>query len=69
MREGEPGSVEKVTVEGDGKRRFKGVLKLVPGAVEVVAHDRMAEGLKVDANLVGTAGLDVDLNQCEGAIR
>ena len=38
------------------------------GAVEGVADDGMAEGLHVDADLVGAAGLDADLDQGEGAV-
>src|SRR5271163_2457211 len=37
------------------------------GAVQVVADDGMAERLHVDANLVGAAGLDLHIDQGEGA--
>ena len=33
-----------------------------------VADDGVAEGLHVDADLVGAAGLDADLDQGEGAV-
>ncbi len=38
------------------------------GSVECVADDRVAEGLHVDADLVGAAGLDADLDEGEGAV-
>src|SRR6266566_4500636 len=37
-------------------------------AVERVANDGMAEGLGVDADLVGAAGFDADLDEREGAV-
>ncbi len=37
-------------------------------AVERVADDGVAEGLHVDADLVGAAGLDADLDEGEGAV-
>ncbi len=38
------------------------------GSVEGVADDGVAEGLHVDADLVGAAGLDADLDEGEGTI-
>ena len=66
MGEGEPGGVKEVSVEREG------VLFLaddVGGSVEGVADDRMTEGLEVDANLMGAAGLDADFDEGEGAVR
>ena len=40
----------------------------VGGAVEGVADDGVAEGLGVDADLVGAAGFDADFDEGEGAI-
>ncbi len=37
-------------------------------SVEVVADDGVAEGLHVDADLMGAAGLDADLDEGEGAV-
>jgi hypothetical protein len=56
--------VEEVSleVEGGGEAGDE-----VGCAVEGVADDGMAEGLGVDADLVGAAGLDVDLDEGEGA--
>ena len=39
------------------------------GAVERVADDGVAEGLGVDADLVGAAGFDADFDEGEGTIR
>ena len=39
------------------------------GAVEGVADDGVAEGLGVDANLVGAAGFDAHFDEGEGTIR
>ena len=65
MSEGEAGGVEEVAVElvfggeaGDGMR----------GAVEGIADDGMAEGLGVDADLMGAAGFDADFDEGEGAV-
>src|SRR5579871_6372585 len=66
MGEGEPGGVKEVSVEREG------VFFLaddVGGSVEGVADDWMAEGLEVDANLMGAAGLDADLDEGERAVR
>ena len=41
---------------------------MVRGAVESVADDGMAEGLKVDADLVGAAGLDANFDQRKGPV-
>ena len=38
------------------------------GAVESVADDGVAEGLGVNADLVGAAGFDADLDEGEGTI-
>jgi hypothetical protein len=35
------------------------------GAIEDIADDGVAEGLEVDADLVGAAGLDGDLDEGE----
>ncbi len=37
-------------------------------AVEVVADDGVAEGLEMDADLVGAAGFDFDFDEGEGAV-
>ena len=65
MGEGEMRGVEEVSLEvesrieaGDGVR----------GAVERVADNGMAEGLGMDADLMGAAGLDADLDEGEGTI-
>ena len=67
--EGEAGGVEEVAVEGEGGVGIEGVGGVVGGAVEVVADYGMAEGLHVDADLVGTAGFDFDFDEGEGAVR
>jgi hypothetical protein len=41
----------------------------VGSTVEGVADDGMAEGLRVNADLVGAAGLDADFGEGEGTIR
>ena len=41
----------------------------VGGSVERVADDRVAEGLGVDADLVGAAGFDSDFDEGERTIR
>jgi len=60
--EGEMGCVEEVAVErfeaGDGVRR----------SVERIADDWVAKCLHVHTNLVGTASLDADFDQREGAV-
>ena len=80
--EGEAGGVKEVAVEREGGGVIfhlgagrAGVLpgrgvgsQSVWGAVESVADDGMAQGLQVDANLVGTAGLDADLDEGEVAV-
>src|ERR1700748_2643805 len=38
------------------------------GSVEGVADDGVAEGLQVDADLMGAAGFDADLDEGEGAV-
>ena len=65
MSEGEVGGVEEVAGElqvgsegGDEVR----------GSVEGVADDGVAEGLGVDADLVGAAGFDADFDEGEGAV-
>jgi hypothetical protein len=65
VSEGEVGGVEEVAVElevgcevGDEVR----------GAVEGVAYDGVAEGLGVDADLVGAAGFDADFDEGEGTV-
>ena len=65
MGEGEMGGVEEVAVELQlwGEARDD-----VGGAVEGVADDGVAEGLHVDANLVGAAGFDTNLDEGEGAV-
>ncbi len=73
--EGEAGGVEEVAVEfevgfergvGFGGGGEEG--DSVRGSVEVVADDGVAEGLHVDADLMGAAGLDADLDEGEGAV-
>ena len=65
VREGEVGGVEEVAGELEVGRE---VGDEVRGAVEGVAYDGMAEGLGVDADLVGAAGFDADFDEGEGAV-
>jgi hypothetical protein len=59
------GGVEEVTVELKLGRQARDE---VWGSVKGVADDGMAEGLCVDADLVGAAGLDADFDEREGTI-
>ena len=70
MSEGEAGGVEEVARQSEGgvSRVGEGGLDLAAGAVESVADDRGSERLQVDADLVGTARLNGDLDRGEGAI-
>jgi hypothetical protein len=63
--EREMGGVEEVAFEVEVARE---VGDDVGGAVEGVADDGVAEGLHVDADLVGAAGFDADLDEGEGAV-
>ena len=60
--EGEMRGVEEVAIERERCVRVCRVGDVVGRAVEVVAYDGVAEGLQVDADLVGAAGLDLDLD-------
>ena len=66
MGEGEMGGVEEVAVEVELPGVEAG--DEVGGAVEGVADDGVAEGLHVDADLVGAAGFDADFDEGEGAV-
>lgn len=69
----ELGGVEEVAVEGEDVGAFwrvGGGLKLgyaACGAVEGVADDRVVDGGHVDADLMGAAGFDADLDEGEFA--
>jgi hypothetical protein len=65
VREGEVGGVEEVA--GELEVRCE-VGDDVRGAVEGVADDGVAEGLGVDANLVGAAGFYADFDEGEEAV-
>jgi hypothetical protein len=65
MSEGEVGGVEEVAVELEVGGE---VGDEVRGSVEGVADDGVAEGLGVDADLVGAAGFDADFDEGEGAV-
>jgi hypothetical protein len=65
MGEREVGGVEEVA----GELEVGGeVGDEVRGSIEGVAYDGVAEGLGVDANLVGAAGFDADFDEGEGAV-
>jgi hypothetical protein len=66
MGEGKMGGVKKVAVEPEV---FLEVWNDVGRAVEGVANDGLAEGLGVDADLVGAPSLDTDFGKGEGTIR
>jgi hypothetical protein len=66
MGEGEVGGVEEVAVELEIRCEAGDEVR---GAVEGVANDGMAEGLRVDADLMGAAGFDLDFDEREGAVR
>jgi hypothetical protein len=65
VSEGEVGGVEEVAgeLELGGEAGDE-----VRGSVEGVAHDRVAERLGVDADLVSAAGFDADFDEGEGAV-
>ena len=65
VSEGEVGGVEEVSGELEVGRE---VGDDVRGAVEGVADDGVAEGLGVDADLMGAAGFDADFHEGEGAV-
>ena len=65
MGEGEMGGVEEVAVKLEAGCE---AWDEVRGAVEGVAGDGVAEGLGVDADLVGAAGFDADFDEGEGTI-
>jgi hypothetical protein len=66
VKEGEVGGVEEVA----GELQVGGEAgDEVRGAVEGVADDGVAEGLGVDADLMGAAGFDANFDESEGAIR
>jgi hypothetical protein len=73
--------VEGLAGEGVGEREVGGVEEVagelevggetgneVRSAVEGVTDDRMAEGLGVDADLMGAAGFDANFDEGEGAV-
>jgi hypothetical protein len=66
MGEGEMGGVKEVAVELEV---FREVWNDVGRAIEGVADDGLAEGLGMDANLMGAAGFDADFGEGEGTIR
>ena len=57
--------VEEVTVELELGRKAGDEVR---GAVEGVADDGVAEGLRVDTDLVSAAGLDADFDERERTI-
>lgn len=57
--------VEEVAIERDGRWRMSDVVRR---SIEAVANDRVSEGLKMDANLVGATGLDANFDQGEVAV-
>jgi hypothetical protein len=65
MSEGEMGCMEKVAVELEIGREVGDEVRC---SVEGVADDGVAEGLGVDADLMGAAGFDADFGQSEGTI-
>jgi hypothetical protein len=65
MREGKVARVEEVS--GELEVRWE-VWDGVRGAVERVADDGVAEGLGVDADLMGAAGFDADFDEGEGSV-
>ena len=65
MSERETGGVEEVAVELALSREVRDGVR---GAVEGIADDGMAEGLGVDADLMGAAGFDADFDEGEGAV-
>ena len=61
--------MQEVAVQREGRVGVLGELgDAVGGAVEVVADDGVAQGLDVDADLMGAAGLDSDFDEGEGAV-
>jgi hypothetical protein len=58
----EMGGVEEVAFEFEGGFGVVEAFEDVRGSVEEVADDGMAEGLEVDADLVGAAGFDFDFD-------
>src|SRR5258708_806574 len=65
MSEGELGGVEEVA----GELEVGGeVGDEVRSSVESVAYDGVGEGLGVDTDLVGAAGLDADFDEGEGTV-
>jgi hypothetical protein len=65
MGEGEMGGVEEVSLEVEsGVEAGNGV----GCSVECVSDDWVAEGLGVDSDLMGAAGLDADFDEGEGAV-
>ena len=65
VSEGEVRCVEEVSLKVEGGVEAG---NCVWSSVEGVADDGMAEGLSMDADLVGAAGFDTYLDQGEGAV-
>ena len=65
VSKGEMRSVEEVAIKLELRRE---VWDEMGGAVESVTDDGMAEGLRVDADLVGAASFDADLDEGEGTM-
>ena len=61
------GGVEEVALQFEDIVAIRSA-KQAGGSVELVSHDGVAERLEMDADLVGAAGFDLDLDESEGAV-